>query len=173
MTRERRPGVSTYLETFILIAVAAGGAAAVFSAAGGYISSAGGASIAVSGLEVRQGPYLAVERVSLTNTGSLRVASFTVTTGDSSAAQYCATLVDESSGSPVAFSAPPAACGSGTSANPASVTITPSRPISQGDSVAITLLVSSADQFQPGVDYNVVVSASGAAEQASAVATLG
>jgi len=165
--------VSTYLETFLLIAVAAGGSAAVSSAMGGYVSSAGGAAFVVSGSEIRQGAYVAVERVSLANTGTVELGSFTLTSSIPSSSRYCATLADGSSGEILGFSPPPPACGSGTAADPASVTINPSRAVSSGESAVLTVVIYSPDEFQVGMEYGIVVSSSGAVEEVSAVAVPG
>jgi hypothetical protein len=173
LAHERRRAVSTYLETFVLIAVAAGGSAAIYSALGGYASSATGASFAVSGATIRQGTYAAVERISVANTGPVQLTSITVATGISSTPQYCATLVDASSGTAVGFASPPPQCGAGTAADPASITLTPSPAVAPGESVVLSVVIYSPGEFQAGAQYYIVVSASGAAEQVSAVAVPG
>ncbi len=169
----RRRAVSTYLETFLLVAVAAGGSAAVSSAMGSYVSSAGGAAFVLSGAVVRQGAYVAVERVSVANTGAVGLGSFTLTSAIPSSPRYCATLADGSGGEAVGFSPPPPACGSGTAPDPASVTIKPSQAVPPGGSVVLSVVIYSADEFQVGAEYGIVVSSSGAAEVVSVVAVPG
>ena len=170
---EQRKAISTYVETFILIAVAAGGSAAVYSALGGYASSASGASFVVSGATIRQGTYAAVERVSVANSGTVPLKSIEVAAGISSAPQYCVALADLSSGAAIGLVPPPPQCGAGTAADPSLITVTPSPPVEPGEGVVISVVIFSSGEFQVGADYYIVVSASGAAEQVSAVAVPG
>lgn len=173
MTLSRRRAVSTYLETFVLIAVAAGGSTAVYSAMAGYVGSARGADFVLTGVEMRQGTYAALERVTVTNTGTTQLGALTVTTSISSSPQYCVNLASGSTGGAVDFASPPPACGRGTVADPASITIVPSPAVGPGASVVLSVIIYSPTEFQTGAEYGMVVSASGAAEQVSVVAVPG
>jgi len=170
---EQRRAVSTYLETFLLVAVAAGGSAAVFSAMAGYVGTSRGAEFAVTGAEMRQGTYAALERISIANTGTASLGSFTLTSTIPPSAQYCANLVYEPGGGTVGFAPPPPACGQGAAADPASITIVPSEAVASGETVVLSVVIYSSSEFQAGTEYSMVVSASGAAEQVTVVAVPG
>ena len=162
---EPRRGASVYVETFILIGIAVGGSAIVYSAMGGYASSAGGPSVAVSGALLRQGSSTATERLLVTNTGTTPFTSFTVVTARiSSTPSYCITLQSSSGGS-MGFASPPLPCGSGTTANPGSITLSPSNTIPPGQSVILTLVIYSSSEFSIGRGYTITVATSGGAQQ--------
>jgi hypothetical protein len=169
---DRRLGVSTYIETFILIGIAIGGSAIVYSAMGGYAASAGGPSVAVSNVALSQSSDVAVEKVTISNAGTTSFAWFTVrTAGVSSSLSYCAELSD-STGKPIGFSSPPPACGSGTATNPGSITITPTTAIPPGQAVILTVVVSYPSEFTIGASYSVTVSTSAGALQVVAAAAV-
>ncbi len=154
-----------YIETFILIGIAVGGSAIVYSAMGGYASSAGGPSVAISDAVLWQGSSTAIERMVVTNTGTTSFASFTVVTARvSSTPSYCITL-QSSSGMPVSFASPPSLCGSGTTGNPGSVTLSPSNAIPPGQSVILTLVIYSSNEVSIGTGYTITLATSGGAQQ--------
>ena len=173
MEPDRRRAVSSYLETFILVAVAAGGSAVVYSAMGRLASGSGGAAFVVTGLDIRQGPYQAVETAVLSNTGTVPLSSFSLSQGGSAAPSFCISMADESSGDPISFTPPPPACGGGVASNPTSLTVSMASPLAPGQSAALTVVVYSAGEFAPGSLYYAVFTAGGASGQASAVATAG
>jgi hypothetical protein len=173
LARNQRHGVSTYIETFILIGIAVGGSAIVYSALGGYATSAGGPSVAVPNIILSQGSGAAVEKLVIANSGTASFSSFTIsTTGVSSSLQYCAVLSD-ATGRPLGFSSPPPACGSGTATNPSYVSINPSSAIPPGQTVILSLVVLSSGEFAVGSSYSVTVSTGPALQVVSATAVPG
>ena len=171
--RPSRTGVSTYIETFTLIGIAIGGSAVIYSSASGYSRSAGGGSLTVSGLEFRQGPYVAVERILIANTGTTPFVSFVVSAAVPASAPFCVTLATPAS-VPVPFLSPPAPCGSGTTTDPSSINVTLGRPLQPGGALVMSVAVFSGREFLVGSRYSATVTTSaGGAQVATASATAG
>lgn len=168
--RHRAPrGVAAYIEAFTLIGIAVGGSAIVYSSMAGYAGSAGGASVGVSGVSLIQGPYFALEKLTIANTGSSAFGSFTVSTSISASPSYCVTLAEDTAS--VGFSSPPAPCGSGTTADPSSIPISLAAPLAPGCAVVVSAVIYSGREFAVGGQYVVTVTTSaGAGQMAPAVA---
>ncbi|MCL5672575.1 MAG: hypothetical protein JRN13_03115 [Nitrososphaerota archaeon] len=153
-----RRGVAGFLEVFILIAVAMGGAALVMEAALGYFAAMGGGSVSVAGASIRQGPYSAVETVLVTDTSGTALGSFVVSTsGAPSSAGYCYSVYDPSDQGLLASACP--AAGS----DPASVRV--ATPLGSGAAVLVEVVVSG-DPFAIGSSHLVTVTAADGAQQA-------
>ena len=89
----RRKGVAVYLEVFILVGVALLGSALVFAAVSKYASGEEGASVSVSDLTIRQGAGAAVERMVVSNTGTVPISKLEVdTSGIAAGSQFCYTV---------------------------------------------------------------------------------
>jgi hypothetical protein len=159
--RELRAAVSTYIEVFILMAIALAGSALVYVAATSLASSSqGGAAVQISGAAIKQGSGVAVEMMAIANTGTVTITSLTLATaGISSSATFYLSLLNPSTGSPVS-----SGCGAGT--NPASVPVC--YYLLPGQSVIATVTID-ANLFTVGARYTVSVSASPAAQAAAPV----
>jgi hypothetical protein len=151
-----RRGVSTYIQTFILVGVTLGGSSIAYSTVTKYASSTQGPSIAVADPSVVQGSGVAVERLTVSNTGSTAFTSFTISTPGLSGS-YCYSLKNALSGGTILAASPPCAL-----ANPSSVTATTT--VSPGGAVTIALTIIGGNVFTPGTSYNVLVSTSNAAQ---------
>ncbi len=156
MELRRRSAVSTYLEVFVLVGVASGASALVFSMVGKYGASSQGAAVMVTYVSIKQGLNEAVVKLVVENTGSVPFSSFTVSIQGIPAAQFYVSLVNVGTGLTVSPS--PA---SGTS--PASVTESVSVP--PGQSLAVTIVIVSGTEFTAGSRYSLIVSTSAAAQQ--------
>jgi hypothetical protein len=148
----RRPGVSVYIEVFILIAAALAATGVVYSALGPYEQASSGPSISASDAMIRQGANQAVERVLVTNTGTVAFSSLTLTNlGAPATATYCLSLLNPSSGAVLSSS-----CPAGT--NPSVITATASLGPGQAVLVSVTVYGTA---FTPGNAYNMVISSGG------------
>lgn len=152
LVRRARTAVSTYVEVFILMAIVLGGSALVYAAAMGLaFSSQAGASVQITGAAIKQGEAVAVETVTIANTGTVSINSMTLdTAGAASSASFYLSLLSPSTASTIS-----SGCGAGT--NPASVSMCFSLPA--GQSVIATLTIE-AQLFTVGARYTVSVSAS-------------
>ncbi len=160
-----RAAISTYVETFVLIGVAVGGASVIFGAASAYTSPARGPSVSIDGASIRQGAYLAVERLTVYDSGDTPVSSFTVSTlGVSGSSLYCYTLTAPPSGAVVATDCPPASPG------PSSVMVQSS--ISPGKALQVELILTGV-AFASGSTATVTVTASDGAQSSAAVQVVG
>ena len=152
LARSRRVAVSTYLEVFILIGVALGGSAIVADAAWTYSGSAQGPSLQVSGAAISQGTGAAVEKLTLYDSGNSQISGIALsTTGVSSSAQFCYSVLDPVKQSVLASTCPT------LSSNPTSVSL--QITIQPGGSAVIELLVTGTP-FTIGSSYTVTVSTS-------------
>ena len=87
--------MSGYVEAFLLIGVAVGGAGIVLDAAMGYASSTQGSSLLISDVTITQGPYLAVERLIVSDVGQTATGNVTISTHPvTSTADYCYSLLN-------------------------------------------------------------------------------
>jgi hypothetical protein len=129
-----RRGVSGYIEVFVLVGVAIAATALAFGAMTPYASSLQGAGVTISSASIRQGTYVALETLTVYNSGSVASSALTVTTTPSpSAASYCYTLVDPSTKA-ILYSS----CPSG-STNPGSVAIAWQMPPGKGLLIELTI----------------------------------
>lgn len=156
MEPRARKAVSTFLQTFILVAVAVGASSMVYEAANNYASAAQGPSVAVSDVTIRQGSNVAVERMVIANTGTVAFSTFTILNVGIASGQFYIILTNPATGAPVTAS--PA-----SGAAPSSITETATIP--PGLSVLASVTIASANEFALGARYSVVVSTSAAAQQ--------
>lgn len=155
--RPDRCGVSGYLEAFILIGLASGGSTVVLFAFYPLASGSGGPAVAVEGASIRQGNYLALEKLIVVNTGPSPLSSFMLTTGQvSQTGVYCYSLYNPSSGAQLASTCPPA------TPNPSSISIATAIP--SGGSVGVIVTVVGA-AFGVGTSCLLTVTASSGAQQ--------
>ncbi len=154
--RTKRRAVSTYLETFMLVAVAIAGSSIAYAATSNYTSTAQGPAVAVSDCIIKQGSNVAVERMLISNTGTVAFTSFTILTPAIASNQFYITLTDAASGTPTVASQ-----ASGT----APMSITETTPILPGQSVLISITIIGSNEFTLGTKYSIIVSTSPAAEQ--------
>jgi hypothetical protein len=146
----RREGVSGYVEAFLLIGVAIGGSGIVLDAAMRYASSAQGSSLAVSGATITQGPYLAVERLMVSNVGHTSVGALTVSTQPVvNTAVYCYSLLNPATLKLLLSTCPE------MEGNPGLLVI--ASGLSSGESLLIELVVTG-QTYAPGSDCLVAVS---------------
>lgn len=157
-----RAAVSTYIEVFLLIALAAGGSGLVFGAGLGVASSAGGPGVSLADATIRQGEYVAVERVAIYNTGKAPFSFALSTTRVSSSATYCYTLYDPSGAAVVATTCPGAAPDAATVDIPTSLV--------PGKGVLLALTISGR-AFALGSECDLTVTTSAGA-QGSVAATV-
>lgn len=120
-------------------------------------------------MTLSQGPYFALEKLTIDNTGSSAFGSFTVSTSISASSSYCVTLAEDTKS--IASSSPPASCGSGTTPDPSSIPISLAVPLAPGSAVVISAVIYSENEFAVGDQYVITVTTSaGAGQMASAVA---
>ena len=106
--------MATFIEVFVLIAVAAGGAAIVFEAAASYPSALQGPSITIEDPSFRQGAYVAIERATVVNSGEGSLDSFSLSsTGLAPSSTYCYSLFNPSTMALVSSDCPPSSLGPG------------------------------------------------------------
>jgi hypothetical protein len=133
----------------VLIGVVAGGAGLVLEAASAFAPSAQGPSISVGAALIRQGAYLAVERLAVYDTGSTPVSGFTVSTlGVSSSSLYCFTLTVPPGTAVVATDCPP------TNPGPGSVQI--SHTVLPGGDLLVELTITG-QAFVMGSSADIIV----------------
>ena len=158
-----RPGVSTYLEVFLLIGVAVGGAGIVLGAGLDAVAPAHGGGVSVGDPSIRQGAYAAVESVVVYNTGDAPFTFVLSTTGVSAAAPYCFSLSDPSDGA-VTY----ASCPAGS--NPGAVVV-PSE-VAPGEGVLLEITVTGA-AFTTGTESTITATTSAGAEGSASAPVLG
>lgn len=157
MNPRRRSAVSTYLEVFVLIALAVGGSGLVLGAALGPASSVGGGSVSVIGATISQGEAFAFEKLAVQNTGNAPFGWFSVSTaGVPPSASYCYSLYD-----PLLRATPLSTCP-GMSVDPRVVTV--AAVLAPGKALVFELTIEGAP-FPPGSTVRVtVLTSNGAAE---------
>jgi hypothetical protein len=144
-----RRAVSTYIEVMVLMALVLGTSALVYVVATNIAASeTGGASVSISLAAIRQGADAAIEEVTVGNTGTLTITSFTMTTvGVTSSASCYLSLLNPAIGattSPTCSYVGPVSSGT--------ISLPP------GQSVIATVTVD-ANLFAVGSRYTVVVNA--------------
>jgi hypothetical protein len=103
----RHRGISTYVETYLLIGVVLLGSSLVYVAASRYASTLQGPAISVSDLTIRQGANWAVEKFVVANTGSMTGSRLVVaTSGVAPGTTYCYVVSDAISRATLASSCP-------------------------------------------------------------------
>jgi len=158
---DSRKGVSTFVETFILLGIAIGGAGIAVSAAERYASTLQGPSVSISNLSIRQGAYAAIEEVEVTNTGDTTVDSFVLsTTGINGTADFCYSV----SGANERVSQAPS-CPAG---NPGPASITVQFALDPGQGVLDAVTVEGAP-FKLGATESLTIVTSTGAEQTAEV----
>ena len=157
MTARKRGGVSAFLETFMLIAMAVGCSGLVLGWALGPASAVRGRAVSVPAAAIRQRAPFSFETLTIQNTGDAPFQWFRVSTsGVPSSASYCYTLYDPALLTTTADTCP------GMSANPGVVSVSASIP--PGKAVVLELILDGA-AFSPGTAVSVaVVTSSGAAQ---------
>jgi hypothetical protein len=156
-----RPGVSAYVEVFILIAIAVGGSGIVMAATSSYPQSLEGPSVSVADASIRQGAYLAIESLTVDNTGQVPTASITVSTVPvSPSASFCYSLANPSTMATISTTCPNLATGPGTLAVPCS--------LAPGNAVTVELTIMGKP-FGVGSGEVVTVSSSAGASQSLSV----
>lgn len=146
---------------FILVGIAVGGSGLVFGAAAALLGSGPSPSLSIVSASIRQGPYSAVERVTVADAGTASLGSFVITTSQAPAsANYCYSVESPSSGALLYSSCPTA------SADPGTVAL--STRIPPGGSLTVELVVTGG-AFAIGSDHLVsVTTSSGAGATADA-----
>lgn len=158
----RTPGISTYLQTFILIAVVLAGSAAVYRTVSGYAGTAGGASLMLSSSSITQGKGAAIETATLTNTGDESLGPIDlINAGLPSSLTYCFSAWSPSSRTVLADTCPT------MQADPDSIQTTLS--LSTGSSVVIEVTLPGAGVFSVGSAYALVATAGGGAQASAQV----
>jgi len=101
--KSRRRAVSTYLETFILIGVVIGGSALVYATTTKFSAPVqNSSSITLSDVSIRQGSGVALEKMVISNTGTIPFTSFTITNiGFSSLGPYGLVVTNTATGSAI------------------------------------------------------------------------
>ena len=149
--------MSAYVEAFVLIGIAAGGSAVVLGAALPFASSPTGPSVAVQNESIRQGAYLAIERMTVMNLGQTPLSSFVVSTSQApNSASYCYAVYDVATGEESAGACPTKA------ADPSSVTIVSTIQPGGAEGVVITIVGSV---FEIGSTCTITVTTSEGAQQ--------
>jgi len=153
--------VSAYVEAFVLIGIAAGGSALVLGAVLPLASSLGGPSVAVQDESIRQGAYLAIERLTVMNLGQTPISSFVVsTTQVPDTARYCYSVYDIATGAQSGGTCPE------TATDPGSVTI--DYPVQPGGATDVAIMIIGS-VFGIGSTCTITVTTSAGAQQAVGV----
>ena len=157
LRRSGRAAASAYLETFILIGIAAGGSTFVLVAVLPFASAIQGPAVAVEDARIRQGPYLALERLIVVNSGQAPISSFEVSTSQApSSAAYCYSLYNPTKGVQLGDTCP------GKTMDPGSIAIAYSIP--PGGAVGIVITITG-EAFTVGAQCTVTVTTSAGAQQ--------
>jgi hypothetical protein len=154
----RKKGVSTYLEVFLLISIALGASLAVFGTLQSYSSQVSEPSLSISYPSIRQGSGVALESVTISNTGPTAISGITVLNPEAPAsASYCYSLWD-----PLNQSTISSTCKT-LRQNPTSISLPQS--LAPGASEVFELTVMGAGEFTIGASYSVTVATSSAAQE--------
>jgi hypothetical protein len=160
--RAERRGVSTFLQTFILIAIALGASLLVVRTISNYTTLASGPSISISGASIGQGSGAAVERLTVSNTGSVVVTSFTLLNPSiQGSVSYCTSTWDPKARALTSTTCP------ATRTNPGSIQF--SQGLAPGGSTVIEVILIGGGVFTLGQAYTITVSAAPAALDAISV----
>ena len=157
MGRRGRFGASAYVEAFVLLGIVAGGSGLVLGGALQLATSFHGEDVAVLDESIHQGTYLAIERLTLMNTGQSPMSSFVISTsGIPDSASYCYTVYDLGTNSQRAGTCPV------TASDPTSVTI--GYPVQPGGGVGIVITIFGS-VFGIGSTCTLTVTTSTGAQQ--------
>jgi len=152
--RPRHHAIATYLQTFILVAVALGGSLLAYREVSAFASSAGGPAIQVLDSSLRQGAGVTIERLTVSDSGTTGFPFFTVLNpslvpGES----YCYTVAS------IAGSLEGGTCPS-MDGNPTTIRV--GANLTSGSTAVVTVIIEGGTVLQ-GRAYSVVVIAPGAA----------
>jgi hypothetical protein len=161
LSLRRRSGASTYIEVFVLIGIAAGGSAAVLSAVLPYSSALQGPSVNIEDTSLRQGAYIAIESLTVYNSGQTAMSSFVLSTSQAPVlAPYCYTTYNTATGAELTSTCP------ATAGNPGSVSV--GYPVPPGGSVGVVVTIMG-QAFTVGEGCAVTVTTSAGAQQTAEV----
>lgn len=157
MRPSKRKAVSTYLETFILVGVAAGCSGVVMGTALHLFGSFGAESISLVGVSIRQGTYTAVESVTLVGSGSSSIPTFFLSTSEAPSSEpYCLLLVDPANDVVLSDSC------EGHQTNPGTVEVV--SPVGSGDELTVQLVIMG-EAFVVGSSHTVTITAEDGSQQ--------
>jgi hypothetical protein len=146
---------------FILVGIAVGGSGVVFGAATALLGGAPGPSVSIVSASIRQGPYSAVESVTVADAGTAPLGPFVISTSQApGAGVYCYSVEDPSSRALLSSTCP------ATSADPGEVAVPASVPA--GGSLLVELVITGGS-FALGSDHQVSVTTSSGAGAAADV----
>jgi hypothetical protein len=152
-----RRGVSTYLQTFLLISVALGASFTIYRTVQTYSGQISAPSVSISYPSIKQGAGVALESITISNLGTGPTGDITVMNPEAPAsALYCYALWDPTSQSTVSTTCP------NLKQDPTSVQLAWS--LSPGASGVFELTVKGSGAFAIGQSYPVTVAASSAAQ---------
>ena len=161
MEHRLSPGVSGYLEVFILIGIATGGAGLVLGGLSEYASTYQGPSLSISGASIRQGTNLAIETLTVYNSGSGPSSAFMISTSQAFAStSYCYSVLDPRTATQVSSTCPT------LTADPREVPI--ASVLLPGEALLVELFIAGT-AFSPGADPLVTVTASTGAQASEEV----
>ena len=153
--------MSGYIEVFILVAIALGGSGMVLGAAGALVGSASAPSVGVASAAIRQGPYTAVESVTVSDLGTGPLGAFTITTSQApAAASYCYSVEDPAGGAVLSTTCP------GYAVDPGTVVVTVA--VKPGGSEVVELVITGG-AFLLGSAHQISVTTSSGAQAAADV----
>src|SRR5271157_3525070 len=148
-----RRGVATYLQTFILIAVALGGSLLAFREVSAYANSSGGPSVQIWDASLRQGAGIAIERLTVSNSGTTVFPYIVVLNPHlNTGVGYCYTVASVA-GRVVAGTCPTMV------ADPTSIRVASN--LTSGSTVVVTIILQGSGVVSEGTAYPVLVVAPG------------
>lgn len=162
----RRVGVTTFLEVFILIAAVLAGSGITYLAVNRYEQSLNKPSITMSSAALQQGAEFAMESMQLSDTGTSPFSSLTFSTPNlvtTSSTNWYITVVNAATGQPVIYNNEVAYTCSVTSAI-LTISFTSQYNLNPGNSVIVTIAISGTSVVVPGSNYNVLVGTSNGAQ---------
>lgn len=141
----------------MLIGIAAGGSALVLEGALPFASSLRGPSVMVQDEGIRQGAYLAIEKLTVMNLGQAPIPSFVVSTSQvPTSASCCYTVYVLGNGSQPAGTCP------AETTNPTHLTV--AYPIRPGEAVGVVITIIGS-VFEIGSTGTITVTTSNGAQQ--------
>lgn len=153
--RHRKRAIATYLQTFVLIAVALAGSLIAYRTVAAYAGTAGAPAVQVWDASIRQDFGVALERLTVSNSGQTTFSSFEVLNpGFASGLSYCY-AVTSVSGAVVVQTCPR------MSLDPSAIRIASN--LTSGNTVVVVLVLAGAGAVSPGRSYSFFVIAPGAA----------
>lgn len=154
--RHRERAVATYLQTFVLIAVAIGGSSVAYRVVSAYAYSVGGPLITVLNGSLQQDSGVAVERLTVSDSGQTSFPYFLVLNpGLRDGGSFCYSVTSPA-GSIVTQTCPL------MDSDPTSIMVNSS--LTPGSTVVVAIVLKGAGVFTPGDSYPYFVTAPDAAE---------